>query len=145
MTDTENKKQILEDLKSKGFRITKARTLIVDAFSQKHSPLNANDLIDILKKEINTINKSTIYRELEFLIEQNIIKEIEIDPNKSVYEMNFKEDHHHHIQCTNCKRIDHIELNQVEKALEKESKMLDGYKITDHSVKLYGLCSDCRD
>ncbi|MDP8212443.1 MAG: transcriptional repressor, partial [Candidatus Zapsychrus exili] len=57
--------------------------------------------------------------------------------------------HHHHLVCTSCGRVvdytDFIDeevelLNQTEKGLSKKYD----FKITNHLIQFYGLCSECK-
>jgi Fur family ferric uptake transcriptional regulator len=52
-------------------------------------------------------------------------------------------DHHDHIVCNHCGVVeeffDEVIENQQEKIAAKH-----GFKITDHSMYLYGICKNCQ-
>ena len=56
----------LADLKSKGFRITKARAAILELLEKSNAPISADEIVVSLG-----VNKSTVYRELDFLKSQD--------------------------------------------------------------------------
>ncbi len=60
--------EITKKLKSDGFKLTKIRIGIVDAFIKAKNPLAAKDLIDMFYDLKIKVNKTTIYRELDFLV-----------------------------------------------------------------------------
>lgn len=128
----------LADLKSKGFRITKARTAILELLEQSNGPISADEIVANLG-----VNKSTVYRELDFLESQDLITDIRLDDAKNMYEAKSK-DHHHHLYCTNCKKIEEVEMNKdldvFEKKLEKDTK----FKIKKHSLEFFGTCLACQ-
>jgi Fur family ferric uptake transcriptional regulator len=51
--------------------------------------------------------------------------------------------HHHHLICVSCGKItefnDHI-LEEFEEDIKQEHN----FNVTDHRIKFYGYCEDCR-
>ncbi len=139
MTDQE----ILSTLKQKKFKITKVRSGIITLFTQAKSPLAAKELLDYFHSIGLNINKTTVYRELAFLLGENIIKEIEFGEGQKRYELeDFK--HHHHLICLKCRKVDDIELKTD---LEKEEKRFlkeNGFKVVNHSLEFFGYCQNCQ-
>ena len=135
--------QIISTLRNKGFKITKVRSGIVEKFINAVIPLSANDLIAEFQKQNLKVNKTTIYRELDFLLSENIIKQIQFGEGQKRYELeDFK--HHHHLICLNCRKVEDIEL-KVD--LEKEEARFlkqNGFKVINHSLEFFGYCKDCR-
>ncbi|MGB1990416.1 MAG: transcriptional repressor, partial [Cycloclasticus pugetii] len=59
----------------------------------------------------------------------------------SVFEL-CQDEHHDHILCVKCGRVDEFYdemIEQRQKVIAKEK----GYKITDHSLYIYGVCPSC--
>lgn len=135
--------QIISNLRTKGFKITKVRLGIVEKFLNTSLPLSAGDLIEFFHSANMKVNKTTIYRELAFLLSENIIKEIEFGEGQKRYELeDFK--HHHHLICLSCRKVEDIEL-KVD--LEKEEARFlkqKGFKVINHSLEFFGYCKDCR-
>lgn len=128
----------LADLKSKGFRITKARAAILELLEKSNAPISADEIVVSLG-----VNKSTVYRELDFLKSQDLITDIRLDDSKNMYESKSKS-HHHHLYCIKCKKIEEVEmgndLDVFEKKLEKDTK----FKIKKHSLEFFGTCLTCQ-
>lgn len=128
----------LSELKSSGFRITQARIKLLKILEKSTQPIEASDLVTKIK-----VNKTTIYRELDFLEAQNLITESDFGDGKKRYELTSK-GHHHHIVCTKC---DKVECIDVQADLEKEQLRLEkenNFKINSHSLEFFGLCGDCK-
>jgi Fur family ferric uptake transcriptional regulator len=59
-----------------------------------------------------------------------------------MFELN-EGDHHDHILCVKCGRVDEF----MDETIEKRQRQIAadaGYEITDHSLYIYGICPDCR-
>jgi len=124
------------------FKITKIRKAIIDLFSMSNKPLSSLDVQKSLFKKKISANKTTVYRELEFLREQKIIEEFNFADRIKRYEIISK--HHHHIICTKCDKVECVELSKdlgkQEKIIEKDKK----FKIINHSLEFYGICQKCQ-
>src|SRR5438105_1213327 len=119
--------EIISKLKLSGHRITPARSRIVDLFINSSEPISAIDLIEAFKKLNIKVNKTTIYRELDFLIEKALIKEIEFGEGRKRYELDTG--HHHHLVCLNCKKVEDVDLKTDLSAEEKLIEKNTGFKI----------------
>ena len=51
--------------------------------------------------------------------------------------------HHHHLVCLHCQTVFAFEDDMLE-SLEKKIEESMGFHVSDHEVKLYGYCKDCR-
>lgn len=140
MTDIE----IISTLKQKKFKITKVRSGIVGQFSVAKSPLSAKELLDFFHSTGLKINKTTVYRELTFLLTENIIKEIEFGEGQKRYELeDFK--HHHHLICLKCRKVEDIELKTDLENEEKRFLKENGFKVINHSLEFFGYCKNCQE
>jgi Fe2+ or Zn2+ uptake regulation protein len=134
--------RIVFNLQRKGNRITRTRKKIIEIFSGETKPISAKNLLKMLSTE-SKVNKTTVYREIEFLLRQNLIQQVFIDPKEIFYESTGLE-HHHHFVCNNCGSLENVylgrELEKTERKLELEKK----FKIEKHSLEFFGLCANCK-
>jgi Fur family transcriptional regulator, ferric uptake regulator len=141
--------KVIEDLKivlkDKGMKYTEQRAVILQILSNRDDHLNAEEVLDIIKEKYpnQKIGIATIYRTLNFLEEVNLISSISFGKEGKKYEGNTNK-HHDHIICTSCGQIvefldDEIEQKQEKIALEN------GFTITDHTMQIFGVCSDCQN
>lgn len=134
---------IIAKLKSGGYRITKARSQIIEIFINSLTPISATDLIESFKILKIKVNKTTIYRELDFLIGKGLLKGIEFGEGKKRYELNTTH-HHHHLVCLNCKKVKDVDLETDLSEEEKKIQSKTGFKIKSHSLEFFGYCKNCR-
>lgn len=137
--------EIIAQLKRKGYRITKIRKEIIKILNQKEHVLICSR--DILKKlKVNRIlaDRTTVYRELKFLVKNNFVCEIMFRDGLTRYELLIN--HHHHLFCLDCKKIEEIATkDQIEPLLLEEKKISKktGFLIKNHNLEFYGLCNKC--
>lgn len=123
---------MLEDiLRSKNLKITKQRITVIKSI------VNLEDNATIINI-INSCNmdKSTVYRIINTLVTHNILIK-DVNYNNNDYYM-LKSNHKHYIKCVKCNKkilfdscpIDNIKVNN--------------YEIINHSLKLEGICNECR-
>lgn len=135
--------QIITNLKNSGHRITKARSLIVEIFGNSKTPQSAFDILNHLKVKNAQVNKTTVYRELEFLTVQGIIKEVDFGEGKKRYELDDDTTHHHHIICINCRKVEDVDLKIDLEDEEKRIAKMKNFKVLNHSLEFFGLCGNC--
>ena len=142
MTQQVESEKILEDLRAKGERITKLRKALLSLLSHKHTVLSAPEILKALAKKSLTLNKTTIYREIDFLLSHKIIREVDLLDGLKRYEL-LDSGHHHHIVCTSCKKIECVEMHDDLCALEKKISSKYKFKIESHVLEFFGLCGNC--
>lgn len=135
-------KEILNKIKNKGYRYSVIRESILNLIIKSKKPLSYFNIHDFFNKKKMSANKTTIYRELVFLKEQKIIRELQFKDGVKYYEI-MPEGHHHHIICNECETIEHIELNKDLEMQEKAIFENNKFKVIAHSLEFYGLCNSC--
>lgn len=113
-------------------RLTKARSKILDILKNAQHPLSASDFVDKVK-----VNKTTIYREFDFLIEKGLVEEVDFGDRKKRYELKGSSDHHHHLVCLDCKDVSNV-------TIEENFQIPKDFKVVKHSLEFFGLCANCQ-
>jgi len=142
MANREKGDRVLKKIEDKGCRYSLARESILSLIIKSHKPLSCFDIQKFLAKKKLLANKTTIYRQLAFLRAQKIIKELQFNDGIRYYEVTPK-GHHHHIVCTRCETIDHVELK---KDLDTQEKIIfrnNRFKVLTHWLEFYGICDSC--
>ena len=144
----DNYNEIIEELKKivkqKGLKYTEQREIVLSILLQANGHLTAEEIYNQIKKDYPDTNVgiATVYRALSFLEEVALIASINFGTDGKKYESNIKS-HHDHLICTQCARIIEFIDEEIEKRQEKIAKN-NKFKITDHSMQLYGLCEVCQ-
>ena len=132
----------LSSFQDKGHRITKVRKEVVRIFSQTSKPLSANEVEKKLLKSGLSVNKTTIYRELQFLLANGYLVEVHLRPKEASYESSELK-HHHHLVCDDCGGVDNV-TSCLAMNLEENVYKKKGFKIERHTLEFYGTCAACR-
>lgn len=125
------------------FKITKVRQAMMEILKETSSPLSISEILEKLSKSGLKPNKTTVYREIEFLTDQGLITGVDFGEGKKRYE-GTEGEHHHHIICVNCKEVkdvsEEIHLDEFHALVAKKA----GYKPVGHSLEFFGVCKDCQ-
>lgn len=123
--------------------MTKVRAAIVRVLSRQDLPLSVAELIAATKKLGLRPNKTTLYRELAFLVEAGMVVKVDLGEGKKRYESGAK-DHHHHLVCMNCHAIQEVKIDthlaDQENAIQREHN----FHVVRHALEFYGLCQRCQ-
>ncbi len=137
---------LITQLQDSGDRITPARGAIVDFFVKSQVPLSMEAIRQALIKQKQAVNKTTVYREIDFLLSRGLIRPVHVDDSTKYYEL-VTDAHHHHIVCTNCSKFVDVETEGIEEYLEKLEKKLAkkiNFKSVRHSLEFFGECVTCQ-
>lgn len=134
-----------KELKTKKFRITAQRELIMKVFSD-HFPdhLSIEEVYRNLLEKRSRISKATVYRTVELLSTLGLLRKIPLDNDITRYELASKETAGASLAvCTECGKT----VQFSEKALVELNALITketGFEHLDTHLKVYGVCSDCR-
>ncbi len=129
-------------LKAAGLKITTPRMRILDLFSNSDSQhISAEEIYQQLSDIDHDISLATIYRVLSQFEEAGLIIQHRFSEGRRVFELNHGE-HHDHLVCVQCRKIIEFHDDWIEQRQKELAKRFH-FTMTDHSLTLYGLCSDC--
>ncbi len=133
------------DLRSVGLKVTLPRVKILEILEQEtdQKHLSAEKVYKILLSQNEEIGLATVYRVLTQFELAGLVTRHHFEGGNSVFELN-RGGHHDHIVCMKCGRVDEFTDSVIEKRQAAIAEKL-GYKLTDHSLYLYGFCSQCKE
>jgi Fur family transcriptional regulator, ferric uptake regulator len=130
-------------IQASGLRRTGQRDLILETFLSTEDHLTADDLHWLVQKIDPSVGHTTVYRTLKLLTDAGLAREVRFGDNKTYYEHHYNHEHHDHMICTDCGMVIEFFSPDIE-ALQDEMAGKFGFKPTHHSLRLWGLCSDCQ-
>lgn len=130
-------------LKSNGLKVTGPRLKILDLFETRADEhLSAEDVYRILLEEDVEIGVATIYRVLTQFEQAGILLRHHFETGKAVYELN-NSGHHDHLVCVKCGAVAEFQNDEIA-ALQDKIAEENGYRIVDHALYMYGICTECQ-
>ena len=136
-------------LREKGVKVTMQRILVLEALSScPDGHLTAEEIYNLVKAAYPEIGLATIYRTIQLLWELRLIDRISLDDGFVRYEIrevmeNKSKHHHHHLICKQCGKVASFQDDLLEELEEKIQRTM-RFTVSDHEVKLYGFCEECR-
>lgn len=121
-----------------GQRETKQRKIILKALSNLTTPSTVKEISGCLKNKVDTVS---IYRTLSLMKKNNLVNVILFGDGKKRYELISSKNHHHHLICEGCGKIEDVEIK--EEVLIKSIKNNHDFFIKKHNLEFFGLCKDC--
>ena len=133
-----NESKALVQLKKSPLKVTKPRVDVLRVLVKSAKPMSAEDVFSALKG----VNKVTVYRNLNALCQHGIIHQVDLRKPSTYFE--YPGDHHHHIVCTECGRVENFTDCNIEGIMERVLKHSKYFKhLCDHSLELFGKCNVC--
>lgn len=133
----------LEHIQRSGLRKTVQRDLIMEIFLSTEEHMTIEDLHRLVKKKDPTVGHTTVYRTLKLLTESGLAREVRFGDNKTYFEHHHDHEHHDHMICTSCGRVIEFLSEAIEAMQDKMAEKF-GFLPTHHSLRMWGLCSECQ-
>lgn len=122
-------------------RMTNQREIILRELRRCKKHLTADELYDMVKKDMPRISLATVYRNLEILSEAGLIGKLEISGRQKRFD--YKVEDHDHIYCVVCHRVDNLNIERSE-IDAKGLGAIKGYTITGYRLEALGVCQECQ-
>ncbi len=110
-------------------------SLMVDA-----GHISVEDLFAQIKQEFSSISLATLYKNINAMLHNALIKEIKVPHMKPKYEVT--KPPHAHLLCQGCNEFMDIDINV--NALVDEASKKSHYQLLDSSIVLCGYCEKCQ-
>ena len=128
----------------RGVRLTPIRRRVLELIWRRHEPIKAYDLLDMLRAERRSAAPPTVYRALDFLLDEGLIHRIE---SLNAYVGCGDPDRPHVGQfliCQHCNAVAEMNDADVHQVLADKAGDL-GFQVNTQTIEINGLCPTCRD
>ena len=126
----------------RGSRFTELRRRILTMIWQGHKAVKAYDLLDQLANDGGSAKPPTVYRALDFLMEEGLVHKIE--SLNAYVGCPHPEDQHisQFLICEKCGVVEEVSNDALDSAL-RASAELAGFEIRKQTLELRGICKSC--
>ena len=114
--------------------------MVLEALKKSNSHPTVDDVYAEVYKEHPSISKTTVYRNLRKLADNNAIRQIFMADGLERYD--FTTVRHSHFNCKKCGCIIDIEVDYFE-SLDELVRKKYGFMVDEHNVMFSGICIDC--
>ena len=122
-------------------RLTTQRQIILEELAKLKTNPTASEVYDMVRKRLPRIGLGTVYRNLELMAENDMIRKIEVGGTQNRYDAITKP--HYHIRCSRCGKVDDIDV-EINDDLVKGAAKSCLYQIQGHRIEFSGVCPDCQ-
>ena len=131
-------------LKKNGLKFTRQREAILKALYEHDGHFSPEEIHHFVSQANGDLNVgiATIYRTLSLLEDAGLAESISFGKDGKKYEIGLKK-HHDHLICTACGTIVEFADDVIEARQEAIAEKYH-FKMTDHTMKIAGLCADCQ-
>ena len=130
----------MPDKKSR--RMTLQRKTILNILRQKKSHPSADEIYELVRKQLPRISLGTVYRNLELLARMELIQKLEL--GGTIKRFDWNPNKHYHIRCLVCGQVDDAPIAPLNK-LEDELYGATVFSIIGHRLEFEGLCPNCTE
>lgn len=134
-----------ELLRKNGLKYTNQREIILKTLYDNSEHLTPEFLNKLIQDEYPDIKVgiATVYRTLALLEEAQLVTSLSFGTQGKKYELD-RNEHHDHMICTECEKIIEFVSPEIEHLQEVMAQKAH-FKITNHSMQIYGICKACQD
>ena len=129
-------------METKDIKYTNQRVEILDFLKKFNGHPTVEDVYEGVRKKLTRISKATVYKNLRFLSEKGLVKEVNIK-GVSRFEANLIP--HHHIICIGCGKISDYESEELTEHSLRIAGEIDNFEVETTETNFYGICKDCME
>lgn len=133
-----------QDLRKAGLKVTLPRVKILEMLESNNTRhLSAEDIYRMLMESGEEIGLATVYRVLTQFEAAGLVVRHHFEDGRAVFELD-EGDHHDHMVCVKTGQVIEF-VDEVIEQRQREIAEKYGWKMTDHSLIIYGLCPDAQN
>jgi Fur family peroxide stress response transcriptional regulator len=118
---------------------SRQRELVLAAVKSHRTHPTADDVYSYLHPHNPAISLSTVYRNLNELSNEGVIKQLDVADGTRHYDGELSD--HAHAVCLECGRVFDVEVTIPDLKTEPS---LNGFEVTGYSLVVNGICADCQ-
>ncbi|MGA1599092.1 MAG: Fur family transcriptional regulator [bacterium] len=125
-----------------GARLTEQRRNVLKIVAGSHVPLGAYDILERLELPSRRKAPITVYRALDFLIEQGLVHRL---VSLNAFIACFHAGLEHATQfliCRECRKVAELKSERVQEVIAQDASKA-GFQVDHQTVEVSGICSSC--
>lgn len=133
----------LATLRGEGLKPGAARTAVIGVLADQDCCLAAGAIYDEVRRRRPGVGIASVYRALETLTALGLVHRVDLRSGGARYEPAQPDgDHHHHLVCGDCGRVEAFTDEELERAISTVSRAA-AFRVDEHEVVLRGRCGAC--
>lgn len=132
-------------MKKKGsYRTRQQEEILLYLQQNPDKHLNVSQIVTHLKSKGSSIGVTTVYRQLEKLVDQGVLQKYATDGGPACFQyldgcLNHP---HFHMKCLECGHLLHMECAELDDIC-RHMRSAHNFELNSMKTTFYGLCEDC--
>ena len=130
--------------RDRGVRLTELRRRVLELVWRAHEPIGAYGVLELLRTENDSAAPPTVYRALDFLVEQGLVHRVE---SRNAYIGCIRPEKPHvcqYLVCRTCGTTAELNDARLASAITRSAAAA-GFEVGTQAIEVVGLCDQCRD
>src|SRR4051812_27702673 len=124
--------QLRTGCETRGLRLTPQREVLLRVLSETMGHPTADDMVQRVRKVLPTVSHATVYRNLQELVREGLIRTLEVAGTAVQFEIN--PDDHHHFVCRKCGHVWDVYLSGLDVRINRQRTGVDGFQVDRRDV-----------
>lgn len=121
---------------------SRQREEIIKVVKESYNHPTAEDIYMIVKAKDPAVSRSTVYRNLGLLVDNNIINKISMQVGADRFD--YVREPHNHAICIKCGKIYDFEYDFEYEKLKEIIEKQTGIEISKTGISIEGICDSCK-
>ena len=121
-------------------RQTRQRQVILEELAKVRTHPTADELYQKVRRRLPKVSIATIYRNLEALADQGMVRKLAMAGEKKRFDASTNE--HYHLRCDRCGAVSDLPIDRIA-AIESAMDVFEDMTITGYRLEFSGLCMRC--
>ena len=127
--------------------MTRQQKAVLSCIESVHGGASAAELAELLHARGDSVGLTTVYRQLERLVEEGRVNKYIVDGSNAAYFEYVDHDHCgeetcFHCKCEKCGQLIHLHCHELE-AIQKHIFAHHGFQLDSLKTVFYGVCEAC--
>ncbi len=133
----------LETLRGQGRRLTPQRRMVYAALCDHPGHATADDLHTVLARRLPGVQRTTVYRTLDLLVELGLARTVRLGRSTSYEPVREGAESHQHLVCDGCGATADVGVPSLVERVRRGAAAL-GYTVDRVDLVAHGSCPRCR-
>lgn len=129
-------------LRERGARRTRALELVIEELAKRGRPVTLADLSASPELKVQC-DPATVYRLVMKLEEHGLVRRLGLHERATYFQLVIPGHHHDYLVCTECGKMEEIDMACPVHALEEKLAKTSGYQRIYHELEFFGICPQC--